>query len=115
MDIKICVSCFKTKEKSNVHKSAISTIFSHFLTDSWRVTKGSMLVAKGDKIGSLYIVENINEVGATMSVEDSNLELWHQRLDRMRKKGLVVMHKSEQLQGLKSIDLQFFDHILHGK
>lgn len=42
------------------------------LTDSWKVTKGSMLIAKGDKIGSLYIVENIGEVGAAMSVEDSN-------------------------------------------
>ena len=97
MAIKICASCSKTKEKSDFCKSAICTRFSHFLTDSWRVTKGSMLVAKGDKIGSLYIGENIGEVGAAMSVEDSNLELWHQRLDHMSKKGLVVMHKREKL------------------
>ena len=54
-----------------------------------------MLVAKGDKIGSLYIGKNIAEVGASMSVEDSNLELWRQRLDHMSKKGLAVMHKRE--------------------
>ena len=73
MAIKICVSCSKTKEKSDFRKSAICTRISHFLTHSWRLTKGSMLVAKGDKIGCLYIVENIDEVEAAMSVEDSNL------------------------------------------
>ena len=65
------------------------------LTDSWKVTKGSMLVAKGDKIGSLYIVENISEVGAAMTIEDRNSELWHQRLSHMSKKGLAIMHKRE--------------------
>lgn len=85
------------------------------LTDSWKVTKGSMLVAKGDKIRSLYIVENIGEVGAAMTIEDSNSELWHQRLGHMSKKGLAVMHKREQLPGLKSVDLQFCEHCLYGK
>ena len=42
------------------------------LIDSWKVTKESMLVAKGDKIESLYIVENVSEVGATMTVGDRN-------------------------------------------
>lgn len=85
------------------------------LIDSWKVTKGSMLVAKGDKIGSLYIVENIGEVGAGMIVEDSNSELWHQRLNHMSQKSLVVMHKRGQLLGLKSVDLQFCEHCLYGK
>ena len=97
MAIKICASCSKTKEKSDFCKSTICIRFSHFLTDSWKVTKGSRLVAKGDKIGSLYTGENFSEVEAAMLVEDSNLELWHQRLDHMSKKGLVVMHKREQL------------------
>lgn len=60
--------------------------FLHSLTDSWKVAKGSMIVAKGDKIQSLYIVKNTGEVGKAMIVVDCNLELGHQRLGHMRKK-----------------------------
>lgn len=44
------------------------------LSDSWKVTKGSMIIKKGDQIESLYIVEYIGEVGATMAFVDSNFE-----------------------------------------
>lgn len=73
------------------------------------------VVANGDKVGSLYIAENIGEVGAAMTVVDSNSKLWHQRLGHMSKKGIDVMHKREQLLGLKSVDLQFCQHCLYGK
>ena len=90
-------------------------VFVTSLTDSWKVTKGSMLVAKGDKMRSLYIIENISEVGAAMTVEDINSELWHQRLGHMSKKGLAIMHRRGQLPQLKLVDFQFCEHCLYEK
>lgn len=45
-----------------------------------------MLIAKGNKSGSLYVFESCGEVGAAMVVEESKASLWHQRLGHMRKK-----------------------------
>lgn len=58
---------------------------------SWRVSKGQLILAKGQKIGSLYTSKCNSEVGAAMVVVDSNVELWHKRLGDMSKMGLEVM------------------------
>lgn len=63
----------------------------NFSLDSWKVTKGVLVLAKGKKLGSLYVLECNNEVGVAMAVTDSNTELWHKRLGHMSKKGLEVM------------------------
>lgn len=59
-----------------------------------------MVIAKGDKVGNLYVVETNDEVGAAMIFVDSDAALWHQRLGHMSKKGLEVMFNREQLSGL---------------
>ena len=59
-----------------------------------------MIIAKGDKVGSLYVVETNDEVGAVMTVVDSDAALWHQRLGHMSKKGVEVTLNREQLSGL---------------
>ena len=80
-----------------------------------KITKGSMIIAKGDKVGNLYVVETNDEVGDVMTDVDSDAALWHQRLGHMSKKGLQVMLNREQLPGLQSADLEFCEHCLHGK
>ena len=89
--------------------------FLTLLTDTWKITKGSMIIAKGNKVGNLYVVETNDEVGAAMTIADSNAALWHQRLGHMRKKGLEVMLNCDQLLGLQLADLEFCEHFLHGK
>ena len=76
----LCMECF-----SNYQKCKFAEVYFYD-------NKDILLSLKG---GVKWILKY--EVGAAMLVEDRNLELWHQRLDHMRKKGLVVMHKSEQL------------------
>lgn len=87
----------------------------HFQLDTWKVTKGSRIIAKGNKVGSLYLFEKPTEVGAAMTVVSSDVALWHQRLGHMSKKGLEIMLKMDQLPGLQLANLEFCEHCLYGK
>jgi len=73
------------------------------------------VIAKGNKLSSLYVLENKAEVGVAMVVVDSGMELWHKRLGHMSKRGLEVMLKRDQLHALKSHDLEMCEHCLYGK
>lgn len=74
-----------------------------------------MVIAKGDKVGNLYVVETNDEVGVVMTAADNDAALWHQRLGQMRKSGLEVMLNREHLLDLQSTDLELCEHCLHGK
>ena len=66
---------------------------SHFGDGSWKLTKGSLIVAKRRKCNTLYLMP------AKLSKEDLNLtddatmEMWHRRLGHMSKKGLQMLMK----------------------
>ena len=79
-----------------------------FHLDTWKVTKGSRIIAKGNKVGSLYLFERPTKVGVVKTVMDGDEAIWHQRLGHMSKKGLEVMVKRYQLLGLQSENLEFF-------
>ena len=83
--------------------------------DNWKVTKGSRIIAKGNKVGNLYLLEKPTEIGAAMTVMGSDAALWHQRLGHMSKKNLEVMLQRDQLPGLQSANLEFCEHCLYGK
>lgn len=73
------------------------------------------MLAKGCKLGSLYVLECHGEVGVAMVVVDNGLDLWNKMLGHMSQKGLEVMLRRDQLPSLNSIDLEFCEHCLHGK
>ncbi|RVW84651.1 Retrovirus-related Pol polyprotein from transposon TNT 1-94 [Vitis vinifera] len=76
----------------------------------WKLTRGSMVVAKGKKCSSLYLMQarvidsNINAVD-----DDSTVELWHNRLGHMSEKGLMILAKKNLLSGMKKGSLKEFD------
>ena len=78
-----------------------------FLVDSWKLTKGSMVVGKGTKHSTLYIthakiVKNI--VHATEFVDGT--DLWHKRLCHMSEKGMSALARKNVLSGVKKPHLQ---------
>jgi hypothetical protein len=98
----------------------VSQLYAHgcdvkFSLDNWKLTKGVMVLAKRKKLGSLYVLECDDEVGAAMTVVDSGSKFWHKRLGHMSKRGLEVMLQRDQLPSLKIVDLELCEHCLYGK
>ncbi|GJS98311.1 retrovirus-related pol polyprotein from transposon TNT 1-94 [Tanacetum coccineum] len=62
-----------------------------FEDQQWKVTKGSLVVAHGNKRGSLYMVE-VPSDGINAAINSrGNTALWHQRLGHMSEKGMKIL------------------------
>ena len=44
-----------------------------FIVDSWKVTKGALMVARGKKIGTLYLTSGIDYCNLVVADGDANL------------------------------------------
>lgn len=56
----------------------------------WKVTKGNLVVARGQKRGTLYMVE-VSDAEAHAVEEVGASTLWHQRLGHMSEKGMKML------------------------
>ena len=92
----------------------------------WKVTKGALVVAKGDKVGTLYLCtgNTYSTLVATKLVTTKiviahvvgiETKLWHHRLGHMSEKGMKILHSRKLLPGLKQIDLEFCENCVYGK
>ena len=86
----------------------------HFSFGKWKLTKGNLVVAKGQKSSKLYWTKALV---ASDSVNAMNIEasLWHRRLSHINEKGLSCLAKKDMLPGLKNIDLEKCSHCMIGK
>ena len=82
----------------------------------WKLTKGSLVVAKCKKTHTLYSMQGKICKGVVNALQDdTSTELWHKRLGHMSEKGLQVLFKKELLPGLKGTHLKTCVHCLAGK
>lgn len=87
-----------------------------FVNGQWKLTKGSMIVARGKRLSALYMLQAKISNHAVNVVENVAIsELWHKRLAHISEKGLTLLGKKNALSGLKSVDLQKCAHCLAGK
>ena len=83
---------------------------------TWKLSKGSMVVARAKKLGSLYrmpsrvCAESVN----AFKIE-SPIELWHKRLGHIGKKGLDELAKKSVFSRHKGVHLKKCVHCLLGK
>lgn len=86
MVFEICSPCSQIGKKIKlVSYLFIQGYHPSFLENSWKVTKGSIFVSKGNKVGSLYIFLSLIEVGDAMNVIGIDVLLGHHRLGHMIK------------------------------
>lgn len=78
-----------------------------FIGDNWKISRRAMIVTCGKKIGTLCMTTNGFR---TLIVVNSkvSIQLWHQRLEHMRLKGMKVMQSSGKLSDMKSEDLELY-------
>jgi len=64
----------------------------HFGSGKWKLNKGNLVVARGEKLSKLYWT---NALVAKDSVNVFHLEasLWHRRVSHISEKGLVISVK----------------------
>ncbi|KAH0685102.1 hypothetical protein KY289_022854 [Solanum tuberosum] len=82
----------------------------------WKLIKGSLVVARGNKRHGLYWTTTSACVDMVNVVEsDSSSMLWHKRLSHISEKGLNVLAKKKLLSNFKSAKLEKCEHCLAGK
>ncbi|KAL6187297.1 hypothetical protein ACLB2K_038697 [Fragaria x ananassa] len=84
------------------------------------VYKGSNVVLKGVKRGTLYFLQGSTLSGsaAVASSEvhkDDMTKLWHMRLGHMSERGMQILSQHDLLSGHKAKDLGFCEHCIFGK
>ena len=87
-----------------------------FGESKWKLTKGSLVVAREKKQNTLYVMEaklHKGEINATP--RDVSIELWHRRLGHISEKGLQTLARKQFLHNLYGMPLKTCDHCLVGK
>ncbi|KAL8140772.1 hypothetical protein V2J09_006793 [Rumex salicifolius] len=81
---------------------------------AWKITKGSMVIARGKMEGTLYSIGSFSDCIA-VAREYSNADLWHCRLGHMSEKGMKVLCSKGLLPGLKSAEIGLCEDWIFGK
>ena len=88
---------------------------STFTDKTWKVTKGSLVMAKGGKVVTLYLCNGISNFVNALTSTREDTTLWHHRLGHMSEKGMQILHSRNLLPGLKHVDLKFCENCVYGK
>ena len=81
----------------------------------WKVTKGSMVIAKGDRIGMLYLCPHNTNYSISVASTETGATLWHHRLGHMSEKEMQILHSRKLLPDLKQVSLEFCENCVYGK
>ena len=81
----------------------------------WKVTKGSMVIAKGDRIGTLYLCPHNTDYSISVASTKIGATLWYHRLGHMSEKGMQTLHSRKPLPDLKQVSLEFCENCIFGK
>ena len=85
-----------------------------------KVSKGALVVMKGEKTGNLYrLIGNTVTGGAAISTpaepSSDDAVLWHKRLGHLGERSMMELHKRGLLKGVRSCKLDFCKYCVFGK
>ena len=67
----------------------------------WNITKGSLVIEKGDRVGTLYLYPHNIDYSISVASIEIGAVLWNHRLGRMSEKGMQILHSRKLLPDLK--------------
>nr|GEV75445.1 protein kinase-like domain, phloem protein 2-like protein [Tanacetum cinerariifolium] len=104
----------KTLDIAGVGDVVLKTSFG-FEDQQWKVTKDSLVVARGNKRESLYMVE-VPSDGSNASIDGrGNAALWHQRLGHMSERGMKILDSKDRIPDLQKAVVGFCEPCVLGK
>ena len=86
-----------------------------FTDKVWKVTKGSLVIEKVEKVGTFYLFIGNNDSSISLASIRVDTSLWHHRFGHMSEKGMQILHKQNLFPDLKQIDLDFCKNFVYGK
>ena len=84
-----------------------SSFLSTFVKTWWKITKGALVIAKGDRIGTLYLCPHNTDYPISVASTETGAEVWHHRFGHMNEKGMQILHSRKLLPYLKQVSLEF--------
>jgi len=60
----------------------------NFTDKTWKVTKGSLVIAKGEKVSTLYLCNGTSNFVNALTYIGEDTTLWHHTLGHMNDKGM---------------------------
>ena len=89
---------------------------SNFGDEKYKLTKGNLVVAKGNQVLVLYhVIANLSSVSVNALEKEDSCVLWHKRLGHMSEKRMTVLVKKNLLKREKSVHLKKYADCLAGK
>ena len=89
-------------------------LMNYFGEGKWKLTKGSLVMARGKKEGSLYVMQ-AKLCKGEVNVTTDDMEVWHKRLGHISEKGLHMLARKHLLPNIKGKPLDPCAHCLAGK
>jgi hypothetical protein len=86
-----------------------------FMRNSWKVIKGSLVIEKGQKVGTLHSCTTNVDNSISLFSMGMDTTLWNHRLGNMSKKMMQILHSKNLLSNLKHSDLDFCEKYVYGK
>ncbi|CAL1406718.1 unnamed protein product [Linum trigynum] len=87
-----------------------------FHNGQWKLTRGSLVLAKGKKLSKLYVTEAKISPEIVNSAENGDtIELWHKRLGHMSEKSMAKLAQNKVIIGLDHVHLKKCVDCLAGK
>jgi hypothetical protein len=74
-----------------------------FIDKAWKVTKGSLVIEKGEKVGTLYLCTGNTDSSISLASTGVDTTLWNHRLGHMSEKGMQILHKINLFQILNKL------------
>jgi hypothetical protein len=82
-------TCSRFKEKLiSVGQLASEGCISIFTDKTWKVIKGSLVIEKGEKVGTFYLCTGNADSSISLDSTGVDTTLWHHRLGHMSEKGM---------------------------
>src|SRR5713226_7055168 len=79
----------------------------------WKITKGSLLIEKGDRVGTLYLCPHNTYYSIYVASIEISAVLWHHRISHMSEKGMQILHSRKLLLDLKQVSLEFYEKYVY--
>jgi hypothetical protein len=86
-----------------------------FTDKEWKFTKVSLLMEKGEKVGTFFLCIFNADSCISLAYKGVDTTMWHHRIGHRRENGVKILHKRNLLKNMKQVCLDFCEHSAYGK